>query len=87
MQESTSIRVPKHLRDRLAEHARRSRTTLAGALEQALDQAEAQDFWAAVRADHSRSAAPVPPGEQSGSHALRDNLADVDDDALGRDGW
>lgn len=87
MHGSTSIRVPKHLRDRLAERARRSHTTLAGALEEALDRTEEQEFWAAVRADHSSRGSHEPVAEQSGSHALRDDLADADDDALGRHGW
>lgn len=82
MPSMTSIKVPRALRDRLATRARRYHTTLAGALEQVLDESEEREFWDAVR---SANAA----GEQDplASVALGDNLGDASDDALGPDGW
>lgn len=82
MSSVTTIKVPRHLRDRLATRARATHTTLAGALEQALDAADEQEFWAAVRASNA-------PADRDplASVALRDNLDDAADDALGTDGW
>lgn len=82
MSTMTTVKVPRALRDRLAQRARTSHTTLAGALEQALDATEEQEFWAAVRTSNAQ--ADVDP---LASVALRDNLADDADDALGPDGW
>jgi hypothetical protein len=78
----TSIKVPRALRDRLASRARSAHTTLAGALERALDESEEQEFWAAVRATNAAA-----PEDALASVALRDNLGDADDDALGTGGW
>ena len=78
----TTIKVPRHLRDRLAQRARASHTTLAGALEQALDAAEEQEFWTAVRISNQRTDA-----DPLASVALRDQLEDSADEALGTDGW
>lgn len=47
---ATTIKVPAELRDRLAERARKEHTTLAGAIEHALNVAEAAAFWDEVRA-------------------------------------
>lgn len=82
MSAMTSIKVPRTLRDRLATRARKTHTTLAGALESALDETEEQEFWDAVRA--SNTSVPTDP---LASVALRDNLDDTSDDALGADGW
>lgn len=82
MPASTSIKVPKALHDRLAARARLRGTTLARALEQALDVSDEQEFWAAVRRQNSSGAR-----DDLAAVALRDDLADTSDDALGRDGW
>lgn len=54
MPRTTTIKVPVEVRDRLAEIARRSRTTLAGAIEQSLAMADTAQFWAEVDATMSR---------------------------------
>ncbi len=82
MSTNTTVKVPTRLRDRLAARARARGTTLAGALEQVLDATEEQEFWEAVRRQNATST----PDELSGV-ALRDDLGDVADDALGREGW
>ncbi len=46
---NTSIKVPVELRDRLSALARRQHVTLAAAITQALDVAEAAEFWEQVR--------------------------------------
>ena len=46
MSSVTTIKVPRHLRDRLAQRARASHTTLAGAL--LLTASKALKFWAIV---------------------------------------
>lgn len=82
MPASTSIKVPVALRDRLAGRAHRDGTTLAGALERALDASEEQEFWDAVRRQNAATS-----HDEMHDVALRDDLADAVDDALGRDGW
>lgn len=82
MPRSTTIKVSAALHSRLARRAHQAGTTLAGALEQALDAAEAQEFWDAVR----RQNAGVVTDEFS-EVALHDDLDDDSDDALGRAGW
>ncbi|KGM14057.1 hypothetical protein [Cellulomonas bogoriensis] len=78
----TTIKVPRHLRDRLAARARHDQTTLAKALERALDETEEREFWEAVRTTNAGGA-----GDRLASVALGDGLADRGDDALGADGW
>lgn len=78
----TSIKVPRTLRDRLASRARRTHTTLARALEQALDESEERDFWEAVRTANASD-----PADPLASVALGDNVRDTADDAVGPDGW
>ncbi|HEY5223860.1 MAG TPA: hypothetical protein VIJ18_12540 [Microbacteriaceae bacterium] len=83
----TTIKVPRGLRDRLAEHARREHISLATVIERAVTSAEEQAFWGAVRDDHSAltdadRAAYLP------SMSDRDDLADDADAALSEnDGW
>lgn len=47
---STTIKVPKELRDRLATLAGQQHTTLAGVVENALDAVEESAFWSGVAA-------------------------------------
>ncbi len=82
MPRSTTIKVSAALHDRLAARARERRTTLAGAVEQALDESDEQEFWADVRRQNAGTA-----HDELAAVALRDDLADAVDDALGRDGW
>jgi hypothetical protein len=80
----TTIKVPREVRDRLAEVARAQHVTLATALVHALDRAEELDFWTAVREHHAQSS---DTGDHLADVALRDDLADESDDRLGRSGW
>ncbi|UJP40363.1 hypothetical protein [Cellulomonas palmilytica] len=82
MSSLTTIRVPRPLYDRLAQRARASNTTLAVALEHALDAADEQDFWAAVRVSNRHADA-----DTLASVALRDNLDEPADDAHGTARW
>jgi len=50
MPDLTTIKVPRELRDRLAERARRERLSLAGA---ALDESDDRSFWSSVAAQHA----------------------------------
>ena len=47
---TTTIRVPRELHQRLLAHAESEHTTLAGAIEHALDVAEQAAFWAEAQA-------------------------------------
>ena len=69
-------------RTELAARARRTHTTLAGALERALDETDEQEFWEAVRTSNAGK-----PQDVLASVALRDDLHDDGDDALGTTGW
>lgn len=81
---STTIKVPRSLRDRLAERARQQGTTLAGAIEDALDASDEQRFWDAVRAEHEGLS------RDERADYLRsggtDDLADADDDVISERG-
>lgn len=84
---TTTIKVPRELRDRLSALARSQHTTLAGAITRILDEVDEQAFWAAIRADHAALTA-----EQREDHSfdatLADDLADPADDLLSEtDGW
>lgn len=86
MSTSTTIKVPRELRDRLAERARAGRTTLAGAIEAALDASDEQRFWSTVAAEH----AALTAGGRADyvQTAVRDDLEDEADDAVSeRDAW
>lgn len=53
MSETTTIKVPKKLRDRLAHQAQRDHVTLGAVIERALDEAEDRSFWAAIADEHA----------------------------------
>lgn len=67
---TTTIKVSKELRDRLAVLAQAENTTLAGAIERSLDAADDAQFWAAVAATMS----PGTVAADSAGHAA--TLAD-----------
>lgn len=73
---STTIKVPRELRDRLAEIARDGGTTLAGAIERALDKQADATFWSEVA--RTMGTAAAPPREILDA-ALTDGL-DPDED-------
>ena len=50
---STTIKVSRALRDRLALRAAELETTLAGVIERALEESEEHRFWVSVRAEHA----------------------------------
>lgn len=77
---STTIKVSRSLRDRLAERAKAQHTTLAGAIEQALDASDEEHFWAAVRREHEA----LPPEQRAAylSSGGSDDLDDTDDERL-----
>jgi predicted transcriptional regulator len=83
----TTIKVPRALRDRISRRAKREHTTLAAAIERALDEAEELEFWREVRRHNAELSA-----DERRAHtvdgALGDDLADPDDDALtAEDAW
>lgn len=82
--QATSIRVPRTLRDRIQERAQAEGTTLAGAIERALDASDEQGFWESVRREH---AALTKEERQA---YLRsggtDDLVDADDDTVSERG-
>jgi hypothetical protein len=49
MSDATTIRVPRGLRERIAERARRDRVSQAEVIQAALDAADRAAFWAQVR--------------------------------------
>lgn len=84
---TTTIKVSNALRDRIAERARRQHTTLAAAIESALDAAGEQEFWTAVREENAALATDEEAGYAANA-TLGDNLTDPDDDALAaEDAW
>lgn len=80
---STTIKVPRALRDELAARAAKQGTTLAGAIEKALRESDEQQFWAAVKAEH---AALSDAERASYLTSGTDDLADDTDDAISRRG-
>ncbi len=82
----TTIKVSRELRDRIALRASAQRTTLAGAIERALEDSDEQRFWADVRREHEAlSDDERARYVRSGG---RDDLRDADDDELSEhDGW
>lgn len=76
----TTIKVSKALRDRIATRAAKEGTTLAEAIERALDRSDEEEFWTGVAEQNAHaSAADYDEG------GLRDDLhADA---SLGRDDW
>jgi hypothetical protein len=81
MSASTTIKVSRELRDRIAARAAREGTTLAGAIAHALDVSEEEVFWAEV-AEHHRRGSRTDRTDGT----LREHLEPADDE-LGRDGW
>ena len=49
MSDATTIRVPRNLRERIAERARREHISQAQVIQAALDEADRAAFWAQVR--------------------------------------
>ncbi|WP_304453724.1 hypothetical protein [Nocardiopsis sp. YSL2] len=83
----TTIKVPRRLRDRISERAKREHVTLAVAIEHALDEAEELEFWGDVRRHHA-SLSDADRQDHLVGHALRDDLDDPSDDALSdREAW
>jgi hypothetical protein len=78
----TTIKVPRRLRDRISERARREHVTLAVAIERALDEADELEFWGEVRRHHA-SLTGQDHRDRVEDHTLGDHLDDAADDALG----
>lgn len=60
--QSTTIKVPPELRQRVARHARREHTSQAAVIEHALDLLDRETFFAQLRKDVA--ARPEDPAEQ-----------------------
>ena len=73
---STTIKVSRELRDRLAEIARDEGTTLAGAIEQALDSQADATFWSEIA--RTMGTAVASPGAMVDA-ALADGLDPAED--------
>ena len=74
--ESTTIRLSRQLHERLARRAKAEHTTLAGAIEHALDAEEAAEFW-------SRAAATMgSPDAQRAARTESDDLSGTLRDGL-----
>lgn len=87
MSGSTTIKVPRALRDRLARRAQAEHVPLAQVIERALDENEDREFWARVQREHAQLSASDREAFLDGN-ALRDDLDDVGDNALTeRDEW
>lgn len=85
--EHTSIKVPRHVRDRLAERARREHATLAAVISRALDEADERDFWSKIQAEHALLS-PAERAAYESNDAGKDDLADPGDQAIGEeDAW
>lgn len=82
----TSIKVPKKIRDRLQKRARRDHTTLAAALESALDEAEELEFWNRVR-EYNTSLTEAERDSYTQDHTLRDHLSEPGDTDLDEEDW
>lgn len=83
----TTIKVPRRLRDRISERAKREHVTLAVAIEHALDEADELEFWGDVRRYHA-SLTDEDREDYAGGHTLRDDLDDPGDDALSdKEAW
>ncbi|MFT4221162.1 MAG: hypothetical protein QM611_11705 [Microbacterium sp.] len=81
---ATTIKVSRELRDRLALRASAQRTTLAGAIERALDETDEQRFWADIhRENQALSEDERAVYERSGGS---DDLDDRADDELSERG-
>ena len=84
---TTTIKIPRELRDRLSALALAQRTTLVGAITRILDDVDEQAFWAATRAENALLATDQREGRVIDA-TLADDLADPADNLLGEtDGW
>lgn len=87
MTATTSIKVPKSLRDRIATRAERDSVSLATVIEQAVAAVEERDFWSAVRAEN-RPTAGTEGRMAVADGTVRDDLHDDDDQRLSlQGGW
>ena len=75
---STTIKVPRELRDRLAAIARATNTTLAVTLAQMLDEADERAFWVRVAAENA-ALTPEQRADYAGDASLLDDVDDVED--------
>jgi predicted transcriptional regulator len=75
----TTIKVPVELHDRLAVLARREHTTLAGAIERSLDQADAAAFWEEMRATMGADLATLSRDAEGLAGTLADGLDPAED--------
>lgn len=83
----TSIKVPRHVRDRLAERARREHATLAAVISRALDESEEREFWSKVRSDHE-ALSPADRTEYERGGTGTDDLRDpVDERTTEENAW
>jgi predicted transcriptional regulator len=85
MPQTTTIKVPMALRDRLAAEARAQHLTLAAVISRALDDAEERKFWTAVQTAN----AALTTDEREGrlvDPTVADDLDDHNDDELSRRG-
>lgn len=71
---STTVRLSRQLHDRLSHRARAADTTLAGVIEQALDVAEREEFWAHAAA--TMGAVDARTALRSDASALAGSLKD-----------
>ena len=85
MSGSTTIKVPRELRDRLARRAQREHVPLAQVIERALDENEDREFWDRVHREHARLSTSERQVYVAGS-TLGDDLDDAGDDALSERG-
>lgn len=83
----TSIKVPRHVRDRLAERARREHATLAAVISRALDESEEREFWSRVESEHA-ALSPAERAAYESNNAGMDDLADpIDSRVTEEDAW
>ena len=85
MSGSTTIKVPRALRDRLARRAKREHVPLAQVIERALDENEDREFWARVHRENAQLSTSERQVYVDGS-TLGDDLDDTGDDALSERG-
>lgn len=80
MTNMTTIKVPMELRDRISKFAKSQHTTMAEAVEKALDAAETEAFWADVRATMGtpEARADIHRETEALSGTLRDGLEPED---------
>ncbi|HEV7169213.1 MAG TPA: hypothetical protein VGN49_14755 [Micrococcaceae bacterium] len=84
-QSTTTIKVPKTLRDRIATRAQSEHVTLAAVIADALDAADERSFWRSVREENA-SLTAEQRGEYFHNSSGLENLADDEDDVLSAEG-